>query len=80
MTKCWKVEPNERPTFKEIHESLQDMLTDNEVRIHEFIVSLIRKWPSSFSGYSMQTLYFFTVFCHYIVNRLNLYAATGRKF
>ena len=32
MLKCWNVEPNERPTFKEIHESLQDMLMDSEVR------------------------------------------------
>jgi hypothetical protein len=31
MTKCWKVEPAERPTFEDIYVSLQNMLMDNEV-------------------------------------------------
>ena len=31
MTKCWKVEAKERPTFEEIQESLNNMLNDGEV-------------------------------------------------
>ena len=31
MTKCWKVEPAERPAFENIYTSLQNMLNDNEV-------------------------------------------------
>jgi hypothetical protein len=31
MTKCWKIEPAERPTFEDIYVSLQNMLMDNEV-------------------------------------------------
>ena len=36
MRKCWKVEPEERPTFEEIRESLNDMLSDKEVGIEEY--------------------------------------------
>jgi hypothetical protein len=31
MTNCWKVEPSERPTFEDLHESLHGMLMDDEV-------------------------------------------------
>ena len=34
MTKCWRVDPKERPTFEDILESIQDMLMDNEVQVH----------------------------------------------
>ena len=41
MTKCWKIEPKERPTFKQICETLNDMLKDEKVnkRIKYKIVS-----------------------------------------
>ena len=32
MINCWKVEPNERPTFEEIHESLKNMEKDAKVK------------------------------------------------
>ena len=31
MTKCWKVEPKDKPTFEEIRESLNSMLNDDKV-------------------------------------------------
>ena len=34
MTKCWRVDPKERPTFEDILKWIQDMLMDNEVQIH----------------------------------------------
>ena len=33
MTKCWKLDPKERPTFEDILKWLQDMLMDNEASI-----------------------------------------------
>ena len=34
MRNCWKVDPNERPSFKEIRDDLYSMLTDDEVIIY----------------------------------------------
>jgi hypothetical protein len=31
MTNCWNVEPSERPTFEDLHESLHGMLMADEV-------------------------------------------------
>ena len=31
MRNCWKVNPDERPSFEEIHNTLNHMLTDDEV-------------------------------------------------
>ncbi|CAB4000149.1 Hypothetical predicted protein [Paramuricea clavata] len=30
MTNCWKVDPKHRPTFSEIWQDLNDMLSDDE--------------------------------------------------
>ena len=30
MRKCWKVEPEERPTFEQVHKSLSNMLNDDD--------------------------------------------------
>ena len=47
MTNCWKVEPTERPTFKEIRESLHSMLMDNEVIkiiINYYLMKIIQEF------------------------------------
>ena len=31
MERCWKENPEERPSFENIYNSLESMLTDNEV-------------------------------------------------
>ena len=31
MRNCWKVNPDERPSFEEIHNTLNHILTDDEV-------------------------------------------------
>ena len=31
MRNCWKVNPDERPSFEEIHNTLNHMLTDDKV-------------------------------------------------
>ena len=33
MTKCWKLDPKERPTFEDILKLLQDMLMGNKASI-----------------------------------------------
>ena len=49
MKNCWKVEPTDRPTFKEIRESLQSMLMDTEVKLH--FVSVFRaRYHTSVTG------------------------------
>lgn len=36
MSRCWKVEPKERPSFVDIRECVLGMLKDNEVWIIQF--------------------------------------------
>ena len=36
MSKCWRVDPKERPTFEDILKWIQNMLMDNEVQIIKF--------------------------------------------
>ena len=43
MTRCWKAEPKERPTFAEIYEQLHNMLMDDEVNKRTSIAFSIRR-------------------------------------
>ena len=36
MERCWKENPDERPSFKEIYTSLEKMLASNEVSTHNY--------------------------------------------
>ena len=31
MTDCWQISPNDRPTFSQIRENLEDIVADNKV-------------------------------------------------